>query len=56
MNHTAISGRHGAVFRDRYWERSQPGVNLPGPVALDLEFPVELQVDHIRVFQRTAGE
>lgn len=31
------------------------GGQLPGPVALDLEFPVRLEVDHVRVFQRTDG-
>lgn len=31
------------------------GGSLPGPPALDLEFPVQLQVDHIRVFQRAAA-
>ncbi len=30
------------------------GGQLPGPPALDLEFPVRLLVDHVRVFQRSA--
>lgn len=31
------------------------GGNFPGPVALDLEFPVYLYVDHVRVYQRESG-
>lgn len=33
------------------------GGNLPGPIALDLEFPIYMYVDHVRVYQRvdTAG-
>ncbi len=30
------------------------GGQFPGPVALDLEFPVRLQVDHVRVYQQVS--
>ena len=29
------------------------GGQFPGPIALDLEFPVYLYVDHVRVYQQT---
>lgn len=32
------------------------GGQLPGPVGLDVEFPRQLLVDHVRVWQRTEGE
>jgi beta-glucanase (GH16 family) len=31
------------------------GGTLPGPIALDLEFPVYLYVDHVRVYQQVDG-
>lgn len=50
---------------DREWVFDRPffmllnlavGGTFPGPVALDLEFPVHLFVDHVRVYQRADAE
>lgn len=51
----AVMGSRDWVFDHEFFliVNLAVGGTLPGPPALDLEFPVQLLVDHVRVFQRS---